>query len=104
MRFDRSNFYNLEIVDDIQEYDLVMTSFDKFEINRPTTFYTVLESDLKRPDIISIKNYGKMDYWWIIFKINGIDDPQNDLSAGDVLKIPDVIDVEDWYLAIRKKS
>jgi hypothetical protein len=102
MRYNRTNFFEVNVVDNVSECDLVMNQFDKFKITRPTNFYTVKETDLKRPDILSIKCYGKQDLFWILGKINFIDDWQNDLSVGDVLIVPNIQDIEDWILNVRK--
>jgi hypothetical protein len=101
MRYNRTNFYDTVIVNNKSEYDLIMNKFDKFTIARPTRFYTVIESDLKRPDVISLKCYSNVDYFWIIGKVNCIDDFWNDLSVGDVLIIPDQLDIEDFLLNAR---
>lgn len=39
---------------------------------------------------ISYKYYGYVNYWWIIAKINGIDDVFEDLTAGKKLYIFDI--------------
>jgi len=100
-KYKRSNFCEEELVDDNLEMDLVNNHFDLFEIKRPTNYFTVSRTFIQRPDLLSLKVYGKMNYWWIIFKVNNIDDIWNDLHIDDVLQIPDIRDIEDWYIKVK---
>lgn len=100
-KYNRENFLQTNEVDYIIEKDLVMLNFDLFKIKRPTVFYKVKYADLKRPDLLSLKLYQKMDYWWIIGKVNNIDDWWNDLKEDDIIKIPDLLDIEDFYLQVK---
>lgn len=96
-----SNFYKTVEVDGILEKDLLQNNWDLFEIKRPTTFFTVPYTFRKRPDLLSIKLYGKQDYWWILLKVNDIQDPWNDIHIGDIIQVPNVRDIEDFYAAVR---
>lgn len=100
-RFTRTNFLNKETIDNIQEYDLLMTNFEYFKIQRPTTFYIVTNDDLGRPDLLSLRIYGDQNYWWILLEVNGVCDPYNELKEGDVLIVPSLLDIEDFYLKVR---
>jgi hypothetical protein len=104
MRYNRTNFYDINIVNNIPECDLVMSNWNKFSITRPTTFYTIKQSDLKRPDLIAIKTLGRQELFWIIMKVNDVCDLQNDLTVGDVLQIPNLEDINDWQMLIRKSA
>jgi hypothetical protein len=57
------------------------------------TLYVVSDSDLGRPDLISWRNYGVSDLWWVILFYNEIIDPFS-LEVGDRLRIPNSQDVE----------
>lgn len=103
-KFLRTNFQKQEEIDGISEWDLVNNNWDLFEIKRPTNFLTISRSFIQRPDLLSLKLYGKMDYWWIIGKLNGIDDWWNDMSIGQVIRVPDRLDIEDFYLALRRNK
>ena len=61
-------------------------------------FYTIKTTDVGRPDLVSFNIYGKMNYWWVIMKLNGIEDVFNDMSEGQVLMIPSESDIQDFYL------
>jgi len=100
-KYKRTNFMAEEIVDGILEKDLVNNNWDLFEIKRPMTFFTISTSYIQRPDLLSIKLYGKMSYWWIVSKVNNIDDWWNDVSIGDVIDVPNIRDIEDWYCLTR---
>ena len=100
-RYIRTNFLNKENVDGVQEYDLVMSNFEYFKIQRPMTFYTITGDDIGRPDLLSLRLYSDMNYWWILGEVNGIDDFSNDIVEGDVISVPNKLDIEDFYLKIR---
>jgi hypothetical protein len=102
-KYRRTNFQEQKEVNDILEYDLVKNNWDLFELNRETTFYTIPQSFLQRPDLISIKLYGNQIYWWIIAKVNQIDDWWNDVNPGDVIQVPNIRDIEDFYLRLRAR-
>lgn len=100
-RYTRTNFYNQVNVEDVEEYDFLNSDLDDFEIKRPTRFYSVKYDELQRPDLISIRNYGKQDYWWLILYINDIHDIWNELEEGDILRIPNELDIEDWFIGTK---
>jgi hypothetical protein len=94
---DRLNFYTKEVVNSISELDFLNNSLSKFTLNYDVNYYLVNDTDLMRPDMISYKNYGTVNYWWIICYINNIFNPFNDLYVGQQLKIPNVIDIYEFY-------
>lgn len=102
-RLDRTNFYNKFDVNGVKESDLVYNNWGLFELKRPIVFCQISRSFIGRPDLISYRYFGVIDYWWIILKINNIDDPWNDLVLGNQIMIPDANDIEDWILAIKKR-
>jgi hypothetical protein len=59
----RTNFYNKLVVDGIEELDFLWNSLSEFEMQYRPEYYRVKSSDLLRPDIISYKCYGSVDYW-----------------------------------------
>jgi len=93
-----------EVVDGILEKDLVNNNWDLWEIKRPMTFFTVSRSYIQRPDLLSIKLYGKMSYWWILAKVNPeVMDFWNDIKVELVIDVPDVRDIEDFYSAVKRR-
>ena len=102
-RFTTTNYYKHEIVNDIEECDLLNNFFSQlFTITRPMRYYTIHDVDLYRPDILSYRLYQTVDYWWILLKYNNIDDIWNDMKIGSVISIPNVGDIEDFYIAAKK--
>ena len=99
-RLDRENFLTKEVVDNYVELDLSSSQFKSFDPKRPMRYYTIIEDDTQRPDNLSLKLYGRMEYWWIVLKWNGIDDVWNDMTVGEVIKVPDILDIEDWILSL----
>ena len=103
-KYSRTKYIRKNIVNGINESDLPFNGFKDFEFKRPTRSYIVQDVDIQRPDIISFKFYGKMNYWWIIMKINKIEDVWNDLKAGMSLNMPNVNDIEDFNVKVKKKN
>lgn len=102
-KYSRSKLFKSELVDGNLEIDFLTNAFSDFRFEREKTFYTVKEYDLLRPDIISFKNYRTIDYWYIIMKYNNIQDIYNDLKVGDVLTIPHIRDIEEFYAFSRNR-
>lgn len=103
-RWNRSNFFAKDLINGRLELDLISNHFNElFKIKRELSYYTIITDDIQRPDLISIKNYGDNSFWWIIGKVNNIDDWWNDISSGDVLKIPNKLDIDDFYLEVKKR-
>ena len=103
-RYNRTNFYTSEVVDSIKESDLLTNTFNEFKFKRPMSFFTITTVEKTRPDLLSYSLYSTVNYWWIILKINNIEDPFNDLEEGDVVKVPNILDIEDFYILNRRKN
>jgi len=101
-KFNRTNFYQQNLIDGVLENDLAFNGWDNFSFKRPRTYYTIREADMYRPDLISLKTLGKVDYWWIIMKLNSIEDVFNDMFLGKSIQIPSLADVENFYIATRR--
>lgn len=95
-RYSRTKFISKNLVNGIQENDLPFNDFDFSFFKRPRTTYMIREDDIQRPDLISYKNYGKVNYWWIIMKLNKIEDVWNDLEVGNTLQMPHINDINDF--------
>jgi len=104
-RWNRTIFYRKSIVNGQTENDLVRNYFnDLFEIKRPLRYYAIESGDVQRPDLISIKFYGTDKYWWLICKFNKLDDLWNDLEIGQIISVPEIADIEDFYTAVKRKK
>jgi hypothetical protein len=100
----RTNIYQLVSVDNISERDINNSQWNLLNIQRPITYYRVSYGDIQRPDLISLKIYGKIDYWWILMCFNEIYDCWNDLTDGQILNCPDILDIEDYLSKIKSYS
>ena len=98
---DRTLFYQRLYNNDTTsfELDFLWSNMDKFKMNYVPAYYRVTNQDIKRPDLISYKMYGTINYWWVICLANDIDSPLEDIAVGTLLKIPNQIDI---YNFIRK--
>jgi hypothetical protein len=93
-KFSRSRYFSTNIVDSINECDLPFSGFHNYEFKDPFTFYTLKDTDIQRPDLISYKLFSKPNYWWILMKLNNIEDIWNDLEVGLVLSVPSEQDIQ----------
>lgn len=100
-KYTRTNFMPLENVNGNLERDMVNNNWSLFEIKRAISFETIKRVDLQRPDIFSLRIYGSMGYWWILSKVNNIDDWWNDVKVGQDIIVPDMRDIEDFYLKVK---
>ena len=99
----RALLYETVVVDGVAELDLLSGQLSSFAITRPVTYHRVKEHEVGRPDVISFANYGEERYWWVIATANNIYDPKKELINGKVLKIPNILDIYDYYKSARKR-
>jgi len=99
-KYSRVNFYKQVTVNNRLENDLVRNYWELFEIKRPLTFINLSRHYQQRPDLLSYFVYKDVQYWWIISKYNGIDDWWNDVEIGATIAIPDIRDIDDWYVNV----
>lgn len=87
--------------DEVFELDFLWSNMDKFEMLYEPAYYRVISRDAMRPDLISYRMYGTVDYWWVVCLVNGIDNPLEDLKLGTLLKIPTTLDIYNFYRKYR---
>lgn len=102
-RYNRQNFMPIVFGGDNLERDLVVSNWDLFEINRSISFDNIKRIDVGRPDLLSLRIYGTMSYFWILAKVNNLDDLFNDMVVGMDIIVPDVGDIRDWVLRSRSR-
>ena len=93
----RTKFYNTTIVNSIKEVDFLDNALSLFEINHTPSYYRMKGEDLGQPDLLSYKLYGTEQYWWIVCLVNDIQNPFSDFEEGQILKIPSILDIHDFY-------
>lgn len=64
--------------------------------------YTV-QGDDARPDNISFKIYGNVQYWWIIMLYNSMTDI-NQIVNGMEIQFPALDSLEEFYFALQSKQ
>jgi hypothetical protein len=94
---DRSKFYHTITVRGTQELDFLNTNMSTFKMKYTPGYHRVTEAELGRFDLISFRMYGTHIYWWIICVANQIRNPFTDLEVGQILTIPSLLDIHDWY-------
>jgi len=80
-----------------QELDFMDSNLEKFTMKYLPVYYRVEDIDLMRPDMISFKCYQSVRYWWVIMYLNNIMDCFYDLVVGDLLDIPNQLDIYDFF-------
>jgi hypothetical protein len=93
---DRTQFYTTVTVDGIDEKDFLWNPLSGFVMHYQPMQYRVTTADLAVPDSISYNCYGQEDFWWIILLVNNISDPFTELVAGQILLIPNRLDIYDF--------
>lgn len=105
----RSKLYNFNEdklgLDFISNYEvnngLDLSVYTRYGLTFPK--HVVTSVDIGRPDLISKKLYGSAKYWSILFNVNGIFDPFNDLYIGQRLNAPPLNIIEDYYTRCKKE-
>jgi len=98
---DRTNFYTEVDVGGEKELDFLWNALSDFEMKYEPRYYRVKHTDLMRPDLISYKNYGTVDFWWVICLVNDIVNPLSDFEEGQVLTIPNQLDIYNFSREFR---
>lgn len=102
-KFSRTRFFNQNIINGQLENDLPSNNFNNFQFKRPRRYYTLQQQDTGRPEFLAYKFYGNTSYYWIICKLNNIDDVYNDMESGKSIQLPSAADIEEFYLNTRRK-
>ena len=101
-KYNRSNYISIEQLNDGSlERDLLLSNWDLFDDKRGYTYAYIVQDDIQRPDLFCYRLYQRFDWWWIISKYNGIDDWWNDVFVGMRVNVPDVNDIEEFYLKVK---
>ena len=70
-------------------------------MNHRVSYYRVSSADFMRPDMVSYRVYGVVDFWWVICLVNGVTSPLTELVDGLVLTIPNKLDIYDFQRKYR---
>ena len=101
---DRTKFYTKLTTDSVEELDFLWNSITEIKLTYNPGFYRVAGDDLMRPDLISYKVYGTVAYWWVVMVQNGIEDPFLDLEVGELLTIPNILDIYTFFKEKRVRT
>ena len=99
----RTKFFNKVVVGGIEEIDLLYHNLSEFKMKYDPVYYRVDIHDINRPDLISYRNYGTVGYWWVICLVNSIQNPFEDIEIGDIIKIPNRLDIYDFNKKYRMR-
>jgi hypothetical protein len=103
----RKEYLQKVLVDGVLQYDLGSFDADGYDFGKEN-FLVVRDNEACRPDLISMRAYGTMNYWWFIMWYNGITDIWNDLRRDSddalILKYPDIDVVRDFLISVKKND
>lgn len=99
----RTEYLQKLVIDDIAQYDLGSFDADGYDFGKENLL-EVREIDVARPDLLSYRAYGTMNYWWFLMWYNGINDVWNDLAPHQVLKYPDLYEVRTFLQTVKKNN
>jgi hypothetical protein len=103
----RTQFYTIQTItpsgatSTVRELDYLWNSLSNFSLSYEPGYYRVKSIDLMRPDLISYKVYGTVQFWWIILLINNIENPFTGLVVGQILTIPNKLDIYEYQKTYR---
>lgn len=99
-RFDMAKL--LEFVNE-DNYDPITSRFIYDLTNLEAKGNYVVQNEESRPELLSYKIYGSVQYWWVLSLYNGIFDT-DEISAGDVISYPNREDIEDLFFSMKAKE
>lgn len=83
--------------------DILTSYFINEFLDLPSVGVFQISSELYRPDLISYKIYGHVQYWWLLLLYNGLASPW-EVTVGKTLAYPSLEKVEDLYFALKAKQ
>ena len=86
-----------------EELDFLDHNLTGFKMKRRPLYYRVIQGDLQVPDNIAWKVYKDERLWWLICLVNGVSSTCTDIIVGQLLTIPDVLDIYDFFRKYRKR-
>jgi hypothetical protein len=101
--YNRKNFFTTQ-TDNNGVVSTDPVSFDFREIfeffkTKQVKLRRISEAEEAAPELISYQEYGTHQYWWVIMYLNKLQDPINELTAGTLIAIPSLSDVEEFRQA-----
>ena len=92
-------YFEVKEVKSNYELDLLGTSLAKFKsyLTRPFSFIQFKPGYVGNLDKLSYEIYEVEELWWVIAIANDIIDPFTNELVGTLLKLPDLLDINDFY-------
>ena len=63
-------------------------------------FHTVVEGQENRLDLIAYYYYRNSELWWVIALVNDIISVFDDVSVGDIVRVPDLNSIFDYAVGL----
>lgn len=106
--YTRSNFLSLQLNSDLTvSIDPITDKFTgliDYLKDKQVKVITITDANIGAPDLISYKEYGTHDLWWIILLINRIQDPINELVPGIKIAVPFKQDIDSFIQLKEEKK
>lgn len=84
------------VTEDNREKDFLSSKFNERYAFTKFTTHRVGVEEVGRPDLISYREYGSVEWWWLIMKVNGLIDPF-ELVPAEVIVIPDLSEYLEFF-------
>lgn len=97
----RTDFFQKVTVDGVEERDFMVNPLSEFPTSYQPMYYRITEDDVMCPWLTSYKCYGVVDFWWVLLFVNDIENPFTDISSGDLLQVPNRLDIYDFAKKFR---
>lgn len=92
-KYNRTNLYSVSN----GSIDLTLNFDTYWNKNIEYERHSISNIEQCRPDLTSKIFYQTVDFWWIICKINRIEDIFNDYTVGSIISIPNISDIRLFY-------
>jgi len=86
------------------ELDFLTSNLNDYKLQYQPMYYRIISPDFMRPDLISYKVYGTVDYWWVICLFNQIQNPFEELEMGTLLQMPNTVDIYNFSQSKQARS
>ena len=93
------SYSQIEEVGAGSEFDFLQSSLPKFKsyLRRPFNYAVFKAIYVGQLDLLAYEAYGEEKFWWVIALTNDIVDPWDNSLVGNTLKLPDLLDINDFY-------
>ena len=102
--FDSAERYDFaKFMEYTDNYDPLTSSFLRQLPTLPENGFYSIQSEENRPDLVSFRIYGSVQYWWIILAYNAFTSHEN-IVNGLTIRYPGLEDIENLYFTLKAQQ